>query len=79
MALGAVEAIAAAKKTGTIVVVGFDAFSEAREAVQKGTMDATIAQSPSEMGSRAVENAYRLLKGEKVDEDISVKIQLITK
>ena len=79
MALGAVEAIAAAKKTGTIVVVGFDAFSEAREAVQKGTMDATIAQSPYEMGSRAVENAYRLLKGEKVDEDVSVKIQLITK
>jgi ribose transport system substrate-binding protein len=79
MALGAVEAIAAAKKTGTIVVVGFDAFSEAREALQKGTMDATIAQSPYEMGSRAVENAYRLLKGEKVEEDISVKIQLITR
>ena len=79
MALGAVEAIAAAKKTGTIVVVGFDAFSEAREAVQKGTMDATIAQSPYEMGARAVENAYHLLKGEKVDEDVSVKIQLITK
>jgi len=79
MALGAVEAIAAAKKTGTIVVVGFDAFSEAREAVQKGTMDATIAQSPYEMGSRAVENAYHLLKGEKIDEDVSVKIQLITK
>ena len=79
MALGAVEAIASAKKTGTIVVVGFDAFSEAREAVQKGTMDATIAQSPYEMGSRAVENAYRVLKGEKVEEDISVKIQLITR
>jgi len=79
MALGAVEAIASAKKTGTIVVVGFDAFSEAREAVQKGTMDATIAQSPYEMGSRAVENAFRLLKGEKVEEDISVKIQLITR
>jgi ribose transport system substrate-binding protein len=79
MALGAVEAIASAKKTGTIVVVGFDAFSEAREAVQKGTMDATIAQSPYEMGSRAVENAFHLLKGEKVEDDISVKIQLITK
>jgi ribose transport system substrate-binding protein len=79
MALGAVEAIASAKKTGTIAVVGFDAFSEAREAVQKGTMDATIAQSPYEMGSRAVENAFRLLKGEKVEEDISVKIQLITR
>jgi ribose transport system substrate-binding protein len=79
MALGAVEAIAAAKKTGTIAVVGFDAFSEAREAVLKGTMHATIAQSPYEMGSRAVENASRLMMGEKVEEDISVKIQLINK
>src|SRR6266542_387930 len=43
MALGAVEAIAAAKKTGQITVVGFDAADEARAAVQKGTMDATVA------------------------------------
>src|SRR6266567_4381853 len=47
MALGAVEAIAAAKKTGQIVVVGFDASTEARDAVQKGTMHATVAQSPA--------------------------------
>jgi ribose transport system substrate-binding protein len=45
----------------------------------KGTMEATIAQSPYEMGSRAVETLYRLLKGDKVEEDISVKIQLITR
>src|SRR5215510_3351567 len=36
MALGAVEAIAAAGKTGKVTIVGFDAFSEAREAVKKG-------------------------------------------
>ncbi|MCA1628326.1 MAG: sugar ABC transporter substrate-binding protein, partial [Acidobacteria bacterium] len=36
MALGAVEAIAAAKKTGQITVVGFDAADEAREAVRRG-------------------------------------------
>ena len=79
MALGAVEAIAAAGKTGKIAVVGFDAFSEAREAVLKGTMDATIAQSPAEMGRLAIENAAMLLRGEKVPEEISVKIELITR
>lgn len=79
MALGAVEAIAAAGKTGKITIVGFDAFSEAREAVLKGTMDATIAQSPAEMGRLAIENAALLLRGEKVPEEISVKIELITK
>jgi ribose transport system substrate-binding protein len=79
MALGAVEAIAAAKKTGQIMVVGFDAANEAREAVLKGTMDATVAQSPAEMGALAVENAYRVIKGEPVKEEFVVPIKLITK
>src|SRR5213594_117661 len=79
MALGAVEAIAAAKKTGQITVVGFDASDEARQAVQRGTMDATVAQSPATMGELAVENAYRLLKGEQIKPEITVPIKLITK
>jgi len=79
MALGAVEAIAAAGKTGKVTIVGFDAFSEAREAVKKGLMDATIAQSPFDMGKFAVENASRVLKGEPIQEDTSIKIKLITK
>lgn len=79
MALGAVEAIAAAGKTGQITVVGFDAFSEARAAVQKDLMAATVAQFPAEMGRLAIENAARLLKGESIPEEQTVKIQLITK
>ncbi len=79
MALGAVEAIAAAKKTGQIIVVGFDASDEARKAVLSGTMDATVAQSPATMGAMAVENAYRLIKGEQVREEFVVPIRLITK
>jgi ribose transport system substrate-binding protein len=79
MALGAVEAIAAAGKTGKIAVIGFDAFSEARDAVRKGAMVGTVAQSPAEMGRLGVESAARLLKGEKVQEEMTVKIQLITK
>jgi ribose transport system substrate-binding protein len=79
MALGAVEAIAAAKKTGQITVVGFDALAEARDAIQRGSMDATVAQFPSTMGEQAVENAYHLIKGEPIKEEIAVPIQLITK
>ena len=79
MALGAVEAIAAAGKTGKIVVVGFDAFSEAREAVLKGTMDATIAQSPFDMGRIAVENAKSLLSGGQINNDTTIGVKLITK
>lgn len=79
MALGAVEAIAAAGKTGEIIVVGFDAFTEAREAIQKDKMDATIAQYPDEMGRLTIENGYRLINGERIPENIPVKIGLITK
>lgn len=79
MALGAVEAIAAAKKTGQITVVGFDASDEARKAVLSGTMDATVAQSPATMGAMAVENAYHLIKGEPIKAEIVVPIKLITK
>jgi ribose transport system substrate-binding protein len=79
MALGAIEAIASAGKTGKIVVVGFDALPEAREAIQRGMMEGTIAQSPMQMGALAVETASRLLKGETVAPNVSVAIQLITK
>ena len=79
MALGAVEAVAAAKKTGQIAVVGFDATSEARDAITKGTMDASVAQSPAQMGAIAVENALKLLKGEQVQPEFVVPIKLITK
>ncbi len=79
MALGAVEAIAAAKKTGQIAVVGFDATSEARDAITKGAMDASVAQSPAQMGALAVENAVKLLKGEQVNAEFVVPIKLITK
>ncbi len=79
MALGAVEAIAAAGKTRDIIVVGFDAIEDARQAVRNGVMDATVAQYPEEMGRVAIENAHRLLKGETIPEFVPVKIELITR
>ncbi len=77
MALGATEAIAAAGKTGKILVVGFDAQPEARAAIQKGAMAATVAQFPSRMGATAVQNAARLLRGETIESFSPVSIELI--
>ena len=79
MALGAIEAIAAAGKTGEIIVVGFDAVKDGRDAILKGTMNASVAQHPTEMGKLSVENAVRVINGESVPEYIPVKIELITK
>jgi ribose transport system substrate-binding protein len=79
MALGALEAIAAAGKTGKIRVFGFDAVDDARKAIEAGTMIGSVAQFPAEMGRVAVESAARLLKGEPVPADQTVRIELVTK
>lgn len=79
MALGAAEAIAAAGKTGEIIVVGFDAVDDARKAISSGEMNASIAQHPAEMGRLAVINAVKLINGKSIPEYIPVKIEMITK
>jgi len=79
MALGAIEAVAAARKSGEIIVVGFDAVEDARESIQKGEMEGSIAQYPSAMGKLAVETAVDIINGQTVSEFISTKIELITK
>jgi len=79
MALGAIEAIAAAGRTGRIRVIGFDALDDAKKAIAAGTMDASVAQFPSEMGRAAVESAVKVIRGETVPPDIKVKLELVTK
>jgi ribose transport system substrate-binding protein len=80
MALGAIEAIAAAGKTGKIKVIGFDAVDDARKAIAEGTMLASVAQFPSEMGRLAVEDAVALVRGgAKPPAERKVRIELVTK
>ncbi len=77
MALGALEAIEASGKK--IKVVGFDATDDAVKAVKSGKLAATIAQQPTEIGEIAVETAVKSLKGEKVEKNIPVDLELIKK
>lgn len=79
MALGAIEAINTARKSGKIRVLGFDAVKDARAALESGAMAATVAQYPDEMGKVAVEMALKAIKGEAVPADIGVRIELVTK
>jgi ribose transport system substrate-binding protein len=79
MALGAIEAIAAAHRTGSIKVVGFDALDDARKAIVAGTMEASVAQFPAEMGRAAIESAVKVIHGEKLPDDIKVKLELVTR
>jgi ribose transport system substrate-binding protein len=77
MALGAVEAIAAAGRTDRIRVVGFDAQDDAQMAIREGRMAATIAQNPRAMGRLAVLSAARLIAGDTLPAEQPVPISLV--
>ncbi len=79
MALGAVEALKAAKLIGKVVVVGFDANPDAATAVLAGDMQATVAQNPTNMGKFGVENVLKLIKGDKIDAVIDTGTILVDK
>ena len=79
MALGAIEAIAAGGKTGAIRVVGFDALDDAKKAIAAGTMDASVAQFPFEMGRVAVESAVKMMRAESLPPSIMVRLEMVTR
>jgi ribose transport system substrate-binding protein len=62
MALGAIKAIQAAKRT--IVVVGFDGTDDAVAAIKSGAMLASIAQQPAQIGSLGVQTADEVIKAQ---------------
>lgn len=78
MALGALEAIKAANRTG-IIVVGFDATADAVKAVNDGTLAATVAQKPKDMGKIAIETAKKVMGKETIAATIPVSLELVIK
>ncbi|MDO5039428.1 ribose ABC transporter substrate-binding protein RbsB [Clostridium sp.] len=76
MALGASKAIQAAGLN--TIVIGFDGNDDAKNAIEAGTMDATIAQQPDEIGALGVELAAKIYNGEKVDKNIAADLKIYT-
>ncbi|WP_413624818.1 ribose ABC transporter substrate-binding protein RbsB [Luteibacter sp. Lutesp34] len=77
MALGAVQALAGKNKK--VLVVGFDGTPDGKTAVQNGTMAATVAQQPEEIGKLGVETAKKLIDKQPVEKSIAVPLKLLTK
>jgi len=76
-ALGAMAAIESAGRKG-LVVVGFDATPEAREAIRRGTaLKGDIAQQPGEIGRKTVQTVAAHLRGEPVPATVPIPVQLI--
>ncbi|MDN6625870.1 MAG: D-ribose ABC transporter substrate-binding protein [Pisciglobus halotolerans] len=77
MALGAIEAIESAGKSEDIQVVGFDGTEDGIAAVKAGTLSATVAQQPEEMGKLSLQAAYDYFAGKDVDEKIDSPLELV--
>lgn len=78
MALGAMEALEARGKRGTIKIVGFDATKEAVQATVEGRLAGSVAQNPRMMGQRGVEAALAALEGKPVEKRIDTGTELVT-
>ncbi|MCJ8010989.1 ABC transporter substrate-binding protein [Paenibacillus sp. KQZ6P-2] len=69
-AIGVANAVSEMKKTGQIVVVGFDSGKQQTDAIRNGTMAGAVTQDPIGIGYQAVKAAVMAIKGEKVEKDI---------
>jgi ribose transport system substrate-binding protein len=63
-AYGLINGITEKNKIGKIIIVGFDAGKFQKNAVRSGVMIGAIAQDPVMVGYKAVEAAFKVLKGE---------------
>lgn len=79
MALGAIEAIQGAGLSNQIIVVSFDRTEGGIKAVEDGSLAATIAQQPDEMGRLALQAAYDFYAGQEIPEKIDSPLELVTK
>ncbi|WP_413251724.1 substrate-binding domain-containing protein [Streptomyces spectabilis] len=77
MALGAVKALG--DRAGkSVSVVGFDGTPDGLTAVADGTLYASVAQQPKELGRIAVRNAVAAADDEKVPSLVKVPVKVVT-
>jgi ribose transport system substrate-binding protein len=78
MALGVVEAVRKAGRTGEILVIGTDGIDSAYDSIRSGELTATIDTFPFSTGQVAMEVALRLLEGQRVPRVVYSPQQFIT-
>ena len=76
---GAATGVRQAGKSGKVKIVGFDAEPDEITALQQGTVQALIAQSPYVIGTNAVDQAVAALSGKPTTKKIGTKFTIINK
>ncbi|MEC5206734.1 ABC-type sugar transport system substrate-binding protein [Vogesella perlucida] len=77
MALGAIQALKAAKRSN-VIVAGVDATRDALTAMKSGDMKVTVFQNGAGQGRGAIDVALKLAKGEKVPPMNYIPFELVT-
>jgi ABC-type sugar transport system substrate-binding protein len=78
MAIGAIQALKAARKLDKVVVAGVDATQDALAAMKAGELKVTVFQDAHGQGKGAVDAALKLVKGQKVESKVWVPFELVT-
>lgn len=78
MALGAIEALKSAGIKDDVLVGGVDATPDAINSVEAGELDVTVFQDAEGQGSGSIDAAYKMAKGENVDNRVWIPFQLVT-
>ena len=79
MALGAINALKAAKKwTPKSIVAGIDATPDALASMKAGDLKVTVFQNAAGQGSGSVDAAIKLIKKQPVDRFVNVPFELVT-
>lgn len=79
MALGAINALKAAKKwTPDFMVAGIDATPDALASMKAGELKVTVFQNAAGQGSGAVDAAIKLIKKQPVERFVNVPFELVT-
>jgi ribose transport system substrate-binding protein/inositol transport system substrate-binding protein len=78
MAVGAVQAIENAGKTGEIQVFGIDATEDGVAAIESGGLAGTVSQDTAGVGELGVETMADIIAGEDVPDEVLTEAQWIT-
>ena len=76
---GTANGVREAGKSGDVKIVGFDAGPAQVEQLEKGDVQALIAQKPADIGAQGVEQAVKALNGEETTPEIGTGSVTITK
>jgi len=79
MALGIARAVANAKMTGKVAIIGVDGIEDALKAVESGDLTATVAQYPYAIGTMGVQACQKAVAGDDLPANVTAPVAVVTK